>query len=475
MLASYIKTSTRVIRRNKLFSVINIIGLAVSMSVGLLLIAVVSDVSSYDKTLKNNERIYRVVSDFAPAGQPLVKLASTSWKAGNLIRKDVPGVESLAMLRRGFSGDAKIDGSTVPVSGLYADEGFFDVFSFPLIEGSAPNALTQPNSLVLTQSTAFKLFGHADPLGKVLKFDSVNYTVTGILEDIPKLSHIQFEMLVSLSSIDLNKSTSDGHYMDWTNVFSNYVYVLLAKNSDPASFAAALNRLNERENAAVPNRKVFLVPQALKRIPIGTPRGNEIGMVMPSVVLYTLTGLALIIILSACFNYTNLSIARSLKRSREVGIRKVIGAQRGQVIVQFIAESVILALLSLCFAFCIFLLLRAWFLSIDPQLQNIFSLDLTPWLVIRFVSLAIGVGLIAGFLPALFYSRINAVQVLKDASSIKVFRHISFRKALVVIQYTFSLIFITSTIIGYHQYKGFFAVRSWDYYDKCVEHPDAGQ
>lgn len=455
MLASYLKTSGRVISRNKLFSVINIVGLAVSMSVGLLLIAVVSDVSSYDETLANGDRIYRVVSDFAPAGSPGVKLASTSWKAGNLIRKEVPGVEALTILRRDFSGDAKIDGSTVPVTGLYADEGFFNVFSFPLMKGSVRTALSQPYSLVLTQPTAVKLFGHADPLGKVVTFDSVNYTVTGVLEEIPKLSHMRFEMLVSLSSIDLNQATSDGHYMDWANAFSNYVYVLLAKQRDPASFAAALNRLNERENAAVPSRKVFLVPQRLRSIPIGTPRGNEIGMVLPAVMLYILTGLAFIIILSACFNYTNLSLARSLKRSREVGIRKVMGAQRGQVIGQFIAESVLLALLSLCFAFCIFLLLRAWFLAIDPQIQNLFSLDLSAPLVIRFLSLAIGVGLIAGFLPALFYSKINAVQVLKDAGSIKVFRHISFRKALVVIQYTLSLVFITATIIGYHQYQGF--------------------
>ncbi|HEV3324142.1 MAG TPA: ABC transporter permease [Puia sp.] len=457
MLASYIKTSGRVIRRNKLFSAINIVGMAVSMSIALLVIAIVSDLSSYDHTLKNKERIYRVISTLAPAGQPPMKLASTSWKAGMLIRQEIPGVESIAFLRRQFSGDARIGSSTVPVTGLYANEGFFDVFSFPLAKGLASTALKQPNSLVLTESTAAKLFGHADPMGKVLKFDTVNYTVTGVLEDIPKLSHLHFEMLVSLSSINLslNKATSDGDYMDWTNVFSNYVYVVLSKNSNPASFETALNKLNDRENAAVPNHKIFLSLQPLKDIPVGKPMGNEIGPVVNVIMLYTLAGLALIILLSACFNYTNLSIARSLKRSREVGIRKMIGAQRGQVIGQFIAESVILALLSLAFAFCIFLLLRGQFLSFHQLLENAFALKLSPRLVISFVLLAVVVGLIAGLLPALFYSKINAVQVLKNASSLKVFRHLSLRKALVVIQYTFSLIFITATIIGYYQYKGF--------------------
>jgi ABC-type antimicrobial peptide transport system permease subunit len=457
MLASYIKTSGRSIRRNKLFSVINIVGLAVSMSVGLLVIAVVSDLSSYDSTLKNGDRIYRVVSTLMPAGEQPVKLASTSWKAGTLIRQEIPGVESIALLRRDFGGDAHIDGNVIPVSGLYANEGFFDVFSFPLVKGYAPTALKQPNSLVLTQSTASKLFGHADPMGKVLKIDSVNYTVTGVLQDIPKLSHLTFDMLASLSSIDVGKSasTSDGSLMDWSNVFSNYVYVVLSKNTDPASFAAALKRLNDRENAATPRRKIVLSPQPLKNIPVGTMMQNEPRPVIPGAVIYVLAGLAFIIILSACFNYTNLSIARSLRRSREVGIRKVMGAQRGQVIGQFMAESIILALLSLGFAFCIFLLLRTQFLSFDPILENMFSLALSLRLVIRFVLLAIGVGVIAGFLPALFYSKINAVRALKDASSLKVFRYISFRKALVVIQYTFSLIFITSAIIGYRQYKGF--------------------
>jgi putative ABC transport system permease protein len=459
MLASYVKTSGRVITRNKLFSAINIVGMAVSMSVALLVIAVVWDLRSYDNTLKNKQRIYRVVSTFTPeANQPPMKLASTSWKAGTLIRKQIPGIESIAFLRRQFSGDARIGANTVPVSGLYANEGFFDVFSFPLAKGSAGTALKQPNSVVLTESTATKLFGHADPMGKVLKFDTVNYTVTGVLEDIPKLSHIHFEMLVSLSSIklkDQNNPTSDGDIMDWTNIFSNYVYVLLSKNSDPASFSAALNRLSERQNAAVATHKISLSLQPLKSISIGRPMGNEIGPVVNVIMLYTLAGLALIILLSACFNYTNLSIARSLRRSREVGIRKLIGARRGQVIGQFIAESVILALLSLAFAFCIFLLLRGQFLSFHQILENAFSLKLSPQLVIWFVLLAIVVGLIAGLLPALFYSKINAVQVLKNASSLKVFRHISLRKALVVIQYTFSLIFITATIIGYYQYKGF--------------------
>ncbi|HEY4335987.1 MAG TPA: ABC transporter permease [Puia sp.] len=457
LFTSYFRTSARVIIRNKLFSSINIIGMAVSLSVGLLVIAFVTDLFSYDTTLLNRDRIYRVTSSFQMAGMPSMKLATTSWKTGTLIRQEVPGIESLVILRNGFGGDAAIGNSKIPVTGLYANEGFFDVFSFPLIKGVASAALKDPHTLVLTQTTAIKLFGHEDPIGKVVKFDTVNYTVTGLMADIPKLSHIHFEMLVSLASLDLNAPpNSDGGLMDWTNFYSNYVYVLLKPNSAPSAFKAALDKIASRENAPFPpDHRVFPEMQPLEKIHIGRQMGNEIGPVIDSVNVYVLCGLALVILLSACFNYTNLSIARSLKRSREVGIRKVIGARRIQVIGQFMAESILISLLSLGVAFLLFLALRGQFLGIHPQLQSAFSLELSPGLILTFIAFAILVGFVAGILPALFYSKINAVKVLKDAGSIKVFRHISLRKALVVIQYTFSLAFITATIIGYHQYKSF--------------------
>src|SRR5215467_13431434 len=129
----------------------------------------------------------------------------------------------MTILRGGFRGDAKIGDLVVPVSGLYADEGFFDVFSFPVLSGVPSTALKEPHSLVLTETIAKKLFGSQDVVGKVVKFDTVNYVVTGLMKDVPKLSHIEFEMLVSLSSID-TKQTEDGKNLDWTNIYSNYVY-----------------------------------------------------------------------------------------------------------------------------------------------------------------------------------------------------------------------------------------------------------
>lgn len=454
MLASYFKTSGRVMMRNKLFSGINIFGLAFSLSVSLLVVGLVTDLFSYDGTLQNRDRLFRVVSNVKRAGQDPFMMATTSWKAGKLIQQGIPGIQSIALLRRGFSGDAKIDDNALPVTGLYANEGFFDVFSFPLTEGNAATALRRPYSLVLTQTTAIKLFGRADPIGKVVKFDTINYTVTGVLQDLPKLSTIRFEMLVSLATIDENSPATDGdgNFMDWTSVYSNYAYVLLAKKSQPGSISTALDKMSQRENASLKD-KVELSLQPLRKISIGTPLGNEIFSVMPIRAVLFLCALAFVILLSACFNYTNLSLARALRRSREVGIRKVVGAKRIQVLAQFISESVLISLLSLGLAFVIFLALRNPFLSLHEALSETFSLELSTRLILYFISLSIGVGLIAGLLPALFYSKIDAVQVLKDAASVKVFRHINLRKALIVIQYCFSLIFITATILINSQYK----------------------
>ncbi len=455
MLTSYIKTSGRAIMRSKLFSGINIAGLAISMSVGLLVISFVSYLLSYDQSLKNKNQIYRVVSSDHRTGEPEMRLATTSLKAGKLIQQNIPGIDAITFLRRGFEVDAHTGQSVIPLSGLYASQPFFNVFSFPLLEGNSASALKEPYSLVLTEKAAKKLFGDADPMGRLVKIDTINYLVTGLMKDIPKLSHLQFEVLASYASVSERPIAGDGDLLSWENIYSNYIYVALAKNTSPQTFVANLNKISAPENALLNHREISLELQPLSKIVIGNPMGNEIGPAIINVVIWVLAGLALIVILSACFNYTNLSLARSLRRSREVGIRKVMGARNNHVLNQFITESLIISLLALAVSFFLFLLIRTQFLSFHPFIQSLVALDLSPKLVINFIVLAVVVGIVAGLLPALFYSRINAVQVLKDVSAIKVFRHISLRKTLIVVQFTFSLIFITATIIGYNQYKGF--------------------
>ena len=454
MISSYLKTFRRGLVRNKLFSFINIFGLAVSISVGLLVVAFVLDLRSYDDSQLKKDRIYRVISEHTSSNQTKMELASTSVKAGKRIKETISGIEDITIMRQGFYGDAQVGENYLPLNATWADESFFKVFSFPLLKGDPASALKEPFSLVLTEKSAKKLFGDVEALGKIVKFDTVSYVVTGIAKDVSKLSHIRFDALVSFSSVEAT-SKNDEYFYDWGSIWSNYVYLTLPPNTESDKLQANLSRLSVQENKALTdNVKIMLNLQPLKDIAIGQNLSNSIGPHVSPVVLWILGGLALVIILSACFNYMNLSIARSLRRAREVGIRKIIGAPFGHIFGQFMTESIFTALLSLIFSFFLFLFLRQQFLDLDPHLSDLVSLDLSFKLIAYFILLAIGVGIVAGFFPALFFSRINALQVVKDNAKFKVFRHINIRKALIVVQYSLSLIFIATTLIGFRQYKG---------------------
>ena len=203
-------------------------------------------------------------------------------------------------------------------------------------------------------------------MGKLVKIDTIDCLVTGIMEDVPKLSHMDFDALLSYTAAEWLKKNDDGGLMDWENIYSNYIYLLLPEKANRQAIQANLYRLSEKENKLIKNRKIALSLQPLKEIAIGNPLANEIRPSIQVVAVWILSGLAMIVILSGCFNYTNLSIARSLKRSREVGIRKVIGALKSQVLGQFIAESLVVSMLAFGISFLLFLFLRKQFLSFHP-------------------------------------------------------------------------------------------------------------
>ncbi|SHH91392.1 FtsX-like permease family protein [Chryseolinea serpens] len=452
MIGSYIKTSGRSIVRHKLFSAINIAGLAVSMSVGLVVIVFISDLMSYDSFHEKRDRIYRVITTNGS-----MVCASTSVVAGKKIDETLSGIEALTLLRRGFGGDVTAGPATLPISGLWADASFFKVFTFPLLYGDPATVLKEPYSLVLTEQSAKKIFGVTDVLGRSVKVDTLNYVITGVMKDIPKLSHLRFESLASFSTVELQKPDTDGGFMSWGSLYMNYVYLVLQKDSDPSVLQTSLDKISAAENRGLVDSKISLSLQPLADIAIGKKLVNQIGPVMNSAAIWILAGLAAVVILSACFNYTNLSVARAFRRSREVGIRKIIGAGKGHVMGQFLMESVIISLMALVVSFLLFLFLRTQFISLHSFLENLAVLKLTPGIVLSFIAFAIAVGIAAGIIPALLFSRINPNKVLKDASTLKLFRHVNLRKGLIVVQYFFSLIFITSTLVGYKQYSSFLA------------------
>lgn len=452
MLGSHIKTAARHITRNKLFSTINIAGLAIGMSGSLLLIAFAQDLRSYDRFNVKGNSIYRITSSARFRQGYTEKFASTSVRIGKLVEEQVPGIEAAAVIRTEFAGEAETGGNVFPLTGIYASPSLLRMFTWPMLKGDATTALREPYSIVLTETSAKRLFGTAEAFGKTLHIDSTDYLVTGIIQDIPFFSHIQFESLVSFSTIEPVIAKDPG-LLQWANVWQrNYLYLLLPENAS-AGVQAQLDAICARENKADNEAVIRLTLLPLYDIVLGEDLSNSVGPVVPGKVLWIVAGLAFIVILSACFNYTNLSIARSMRRFKEVGLRKVIGAGKGQVRQQFLAEAMIVSLMALLFSFGIFLALRPLFFSMAPQLMKMVKLEITTPMAGTFIAFALAVGIVAGLLPAVFFARVTVIHALKDGSSVKLFERLSFRRALVVVQYTLTLIFMTSTIIGYVQYK----------------------
>lgn len=418
MIRSYLKTSRRNLLHNKLFSVINIVGLAISMSVGLLLIAFVFDLYTYDRFHQYGDRIYRITNVATFKRERRGKFATTSIKTGKLIREKVTGVDEVAILRSDFAQDAKVGESIIPVKGYWANPAVFSVFTFPMLEGNPSTALNDPFSIVLTETTAQKLFGSQSALGKAIRFDSLDYRVTGVMKDVPFFSHINFDALVSLSTAaQLNRANPN--FDKWTNMSSAYVYLLLPETANRASIQWQLNAIANEENRADEQATIQLELLPLYNIVVGESfRPSEggpgsVGPHMPPVVLWILGGLALVVILSACFNYTNLSMARAMRRFKEVGLRKAIGADKRQVWQQFLVEAIMISLLALVLSYGIFLLLRPQLINLAPEMQRTVKLELTPVVVITFLLFSVSVGTIAGFIPALFFSNVSAISALR--------------------------------------------------------------
>lgn len=450
---NYFKTSLRNIAQNKLFASINIVGLAVSMCVGLILISLTAELKSFDNFHIHAERVFRVNNVLRGRDGSSYNYASTSILTGRKIKESVTGVEQVVILNRGFNKDIQYQDKIIPLKGFWADESFFQIFSFGLLSGNAATALKEPNSVVLTKSSAMKLFGEADVVGKFVQIDSANYAITAVIKDPPLNSHMRFDMLGSFSTIDAANTVEQNNWLKWDNMWGNYVYILLQEKYDLAAIEKSLARISEEGNRTIENNQISLYLEPLREIALSRNMSNSIGPTVDKSAIVTIGILTLIVVISACFNYTNLSIARALRRTREVGIRKVIGASRRQVFNQFVFESTMIATLSLGLAYVLFLLIRPEFLAMGGSFQDMITLRPTVETYLYFIAFAVMVGVLAGLLPASFFSKINPARILKDSSSLKLFGHVNLRKSLVIFQYTLSILFIVAVSIGYKQYR----------------------
>jgi putative ABC transport system permease protein len=451
MIKNYLVTAFRNILRYKGFSLINIFGLSLSMAVCMLIIVVILDQFSYDDMHTKRERIYRVQQVDSLSTLSL-KIASNPYALGTELRDNYAIAEKVVILNN-FGVEGVYHDTRLEFKGLYANTAFFDVFDFSLQDGSAAGILDEPYTMVLSRETADKFFGDEDPVGKFIEIDTLAYEVKGVVARTKKKSHIQFEALISLPTLEiLDRKRDEPIFVNnWETGWGSWIYLLLDENADLGSIQNILDRISTEKYKDNDETNFSFYLQPMDKIVPGPLLGNEIGFFLPKVFILFLAGLALVIIISAAFNYTSLSVARSMLRAKEVGVRKTFGAFRSQVIIQFLVEAVVIAVISLLLAF----VLLQFLLPAFSGMQMMSMLEIRPEqntkIYLWFLLFALVTGILSGVLPAIVISAFRPVSVLKGITNIRFFSRITLRKILLVSQFVFSIVFIISILLIFKQ------------------------
>jgi len=451
MIKSYFTTAIRNILRHRVFSIINIIGLSIGMTAFFLIFQYIRFEKSYDRWHTKADRIYRVVPDVStPSGTDHTMGRCTAPVALNL-KKDFPGIENaVRMSTDDFlvrCGDRRFQEHYV----LMADSSLFDIFDFQLLEGDKHTALTQPMSVVLSESTAKKYFGNSDPLGQhlLLTGAALDATVTGVMTDIPVNSQIKTNLFVSLSSNRhiYGQNTPDS---TWTRDYAYFTYILLKPHTDAAALQGKFPAwLDFHSGSQFKQMQVHdsLLLEPLTQIYLHTKREVAERGSIDNVRIFSVIGIFILIL--ASINFINLTTARSVERAKEVGVRKAIGALRSQLSLQFIGESVILCLLAFILTVVLCGLLTPPFNQLAGKTisTGIFSNSSGP---MTLLTLAVLVGVTAGIYPAAVLSSFRPVAVLKGRF-VGGAQGAMLRKGLVVVQFGISILLLIGTAVVYSQ------------------------
>jgi putative ABC transport system permease protein len=454
MLRSYLKTAGRTLWKHRGITAINVLGLAVGIAVCLLVGLLIWDQVSHDDFHPGADRLYRVTTDRQNNSTPF---AASPAGLAPVLREGVTGTEVATRLRRTGENIVR-DGQGYQTDGLYAEPHFFEAFGFELAAGRPGEALTAPYTAVVSEALAQRVYGTTDVVGETFRLGGDElFTITGVVNRADYRSHLAFDVLYSFAT--LQQTRPDRLASDWERAYSYYTYLRLAPGTTPGDLSEPLRAIEEQylppptEGGTQPLRFHL---QAVSDIPLGATLSNEIaeGM-LPAMVGYFLGALALLVLLAAGFNYVNLSTARSLARSREVGVRKAVGAHRWQVISQFMTEAVIVAGLSLVVAVVLLQGLVPMFnqLSVVNQLSAQIDISPGPLLYGAFVGFALGVGGLAGLYPAWRLSQFRPARVLKATGRGEApgLSWMTPRKVLIVLQFAVALIVMVTTVLVYQQ------------------------
>ena len=442
MIKNYLRVALRNLWRHKGFSFLNIMGLTIGMSACFLIFLYVKFELSYDDFHSKGDRIYRIVTDIVNPSETL-RLADAAPAMPVAAKRDFPEIEKQVRFDPGSilvrRGNLKIQEDNM----AFADSTFFEIFDFPLLKGDPVTALTEPHSVVVSETAAKKYFGSADPMGQhlLLTDQGIPATVTGVMKDMPENSELKEDMLVAMYS-GKDDSSRD---QNWGG-FGDFSYFLLKPNTNAHAlekkFPAFLeNHVGKmmKEN----NQTYTYILEPLKDVYLKSTRGGTVSGSLTNVYVFSIVGAFILLI--AGINFVNLTTARSMERAREVGIRKVIGAERTQLTVQFLGESVILCLIAfvLSVGLCALLVPSFNFLAGKTISTGIFH---HPGYIFTLLAIGVGIGLLAGIYPALVLSGFQPIVVLKGRFATGN-RGMLLRKGLVISQFTISIGLIVATLL----------------------------
>lgn len=458
MFTNYFKTAFRTLWRNKVFSLINIIGLSVGLACCMLIFLYAKDELSFDRFHNNANRIYRLTADFKSPGGNVNKSSGTGMMPGPNFTAQVPEIESFVRVGRENFTVRQANG-VFDQEVLYADSNFFSVFTFPMLQGNPATALKDVHAVVLSEEVAEKYFGKQKALGKFLEIkvgDAFQtFVVTCVTKKSPQNSSIKIKMLLSMRFLQtLNVDNQ------WFNFYLN-TFFLLKPGANAKTTQAKIERvfeidsrdqLKEEKHKYGFKDKISFGLQPLLQMHTSTdyPADNGLSDASNPMYSYILTGIALFIMLIACINFINLTVARSLKRAKEIGIRKVVGSLRSQLIAQFLGESFMLSFIAFLFAILLVKLVLPFFNTVANKALS-FSYLLDAKLITGYVAIFFVTGLLTGFYPALVLSGFNPVQALYNRQKFAGKNYLS--KGLVIVQFTLATFLIISTITIYSQFN----------------------
>ena len=442
---NYFKVALRNLRRHKGYATINIAGLAVGITCCVMILLWVTFEFSFDSFHKKAQRIYRIAEQTRRSDGYYRRRACTGTPLGPALMEECPAAEVVTRL---FQTDALISCGAKGFSEkglMFADSSIFDIFSFALLKGDQRTALSQPFTAVITRELAHKYFGDSDPIGRTLTYENRrDYTVTGILAPIPANSHLQFQFLASLSSLTSASTEFAAH---WDAPV--YTYVLVREGFSLSQFESQLPALIQKYRGADAAATVTLWLQPLLSIHLHSDLGGELEDKTDISTLYQYAGLALFILLVACVNFINLATAQASRRAREVGIRKVLGGSRADLMRLYLGESIVIAGCATLVAIVLVEILKPIFSSVvGVPLALAYLPSSGFWLGLAAVPVVVGSA--AGIFPAFYLSAVSPAEALQGATTRGPKRAV-LRKILVVFQFAVASMLLVCTMIGYSQ------------------------